>query len=107
MVLSAPASGNAAQHGPWLKALLIRLTSADVVVPAAAAPLPGELLQMLDQRLQERGQVADPEGFGNKFVDTLKGFILKRVSCHWVIAWHESLVGSVCSDTANTKAFNA
>lgn len=50
-----------------------------VVVAAAAAPLPGELMQMLEQRLKLRGLVEGSDDYSGMFITSLKDFIVKQV----------------------------
>lgn len=49
------------------------------VVPAAAAPLPAELQEMLTKRLQLRGLVADSNDYSGKFVESLEHFVQQQV----------------------------
>lgn len=58
---------------------------ADVVVAAAAAPLPGELLQMMGDKLKEQNLVEGSPKFSGKFISTLKDFILQQVSLHLLL----------------------
>ena len=58
---------------------------ADVVVAAAAAPLPGELLEVLDEKLKEQNLVEGSPKFSGKFISTLKDFILQQVGFHNVL----------------------
>ena len=50
-----------------------------VALAAAAAPLPGELVQLLEQRLQLRGLVEGSDKYSGLFIASLKEFILKQV----------------------------
>ena len=52
-----------------------------VALAAAAAPLPGELVQLLEQRLQLRGLVEGSDKYSGLFIASLKDFILKQVLC--------------------------
>lgn len=56
-------------------------TAPGVAVAAAAAPLPGELLQLLEQRVKLRGLVEGSDAYSGLFMASLKDFILKQVSC--------------------------
>ncbi|DBB09251.1 hypothetical protein WJX82_001205 [Trebouxia sp. C0006] len=51
-----------------------------VALAAAAAPLPGELVQLLEQRLQLRGLVEGSDKYSGLFIASLKEFILKQVT---------------------------
>ena len=51
----------------------------DGVVPAAAAPLPAELQEMLTKRLELRGLVADSDDYSGKFVESLQQFVQQQV----------------------------
>lgn len=51
----------------------------DGVVPAAAAPLPAELQEMLTKRLELRGLVADSDDYSGKFVESLQQFVQEQV----------------------------
>lgn len=55
-------------------------TAPGVAVAAAAAPLPGELLQLLEQRVKLRGLVEGSDAYSGLFMASLKDFILKQVS---------------------------
>ena len=50
-----------------------------VAVPAAAAPLPAQLKEMLSKRLQLRGLVADSSHYSGKFVESLQEFVQGQV----------------------------
>lgn len=69
------ASGNNKKHVD-----ICWLLCADVVVAAAAAPLPGELLHILDDKLKEQNLVEGSPKFSGKFINTLKDFILQQVN---------------------------
>ena len=51
----------------------------DGAMPAAAAPLPAELQEMLTQRLKLRGLVADSNDYSGKFVESLEQFVQQQV----------------------------
>lgn len=62
------------------------------VVPAASAPMPADLTQMLAQRLKLRGLVADSDNYSGKFVESLQKFVQEQVlllpcvsSCFWLM----------------------
>lgn len=62
-----------------VKADTPNVTVPGVAVPAAAAPLPAQLKDMLRQRLQLRGLVADSSEYSGKFVKSLEKFVVEQV----------------------------
>lgn len=71
-----------------VKAATPNETAPGVAVAAAAAPLPGELLELLEQRLKLRGLVEGSPDYSGKFVTSLKDFILKQVLPHGLVITH-------------------
>ena len=55
-------------------------TAPGVAVAAAAAPLPAELVQLLEQRLKLRGLVEGSSDHSGKFIDSLRQFVLDQVT---------------------------
>ena len=74
-----------------------------VIVPAAAAPLPAELSKMLTERLELRGLVAGSHKYSGKFVDKLKEFVQKQVSCLCIICAHDTCGLCMNTGTSDTK----
>ena len=62
-----------------VKAATPNVAAPGVAVAAAVAPLPKELLQMMEQQLKLRGLVQDSPSYSGKFIGDLRSFILKQV----------------------------
>ena len=48
-------------------------------IPAASAPMPAQLTQILAQRLKLRGLVAESNNYSGKFVESLEKFVQEQV----------------------------